>query len=278
MIDYQRIARAIQYIKEHSAEQPNLDDIAKAIHLSPYHFHRLFREWAGVTPKDFLRFISLTHAKKMLKKYQTIEEATFHTGLSSTSRLHDLFVNMVGMTPGEFKNGGRGLNIEYHFSTTRFGNILIASTGKGICNLIFSDDKKTDLEHLRKTWYNAVVAEGTDSHIENLKKIFNRDWSDLEEIKLHIRGSEFQLKVWEALLRIPFGKLTSYSEIAKEIDNPKAFRAVGSAIGNNPVAYLIPCHRVIKKAGVLGQYRWGTTRKTAIIGWEAAQTEVNIND
>lgn len=271
MIDYQRVAKAIKYIKDHSKEQPNLDDIAKAVHLSPYHFHRLFKQWAGVTPKEFLQYISLNEAKKLLINDQTIEEATFHTGLSSTSRLHDLFVNIEGMTPGEFKNGGQELEIKYHFSESPFGNFLIASTGKGICNILFSDDNDVILQGFKKIWSRADITEGVDQHIENLKNIFNNDWSNLDEVRLHIKGTDFQLKVWEALLKVPFGKLITYSGIAKEVDNPKAFRAVGSAIGHNPIAYLIPCHRVIRKEGGIGGYRWGNTRKTAIIGWEAAQ-------
>lgn len=273
MIDYQRVAKAITYIKEHSTQQPNLDDIAEAVYLSPYHFHRMFKEWAGVTPKDFLQYISLEHAKKLLDKNQTIEEASFHTGLSSTSRLHDLFVNIEGMTPGEFKNKGQSLDIHYHFIESPFGNMLAASTGKGLCNLLFVDSRDDGMEKLKRAWPHANITEGKDQHIQNLEKIFNKDWEDLDKIKLHLQGTDFQLKVWEALLKIPSGKLASYSDIAKQIGNPRASRAVGTALANNPVAYLIPCHRVIKKVGGIGEYRWGSTRKTAMIGWEAAQKE-----
>lgn len=276
--DYKRVARAINYINEHSKEQPGLDEIAASVHLSPYHFHRMFKEWAGVTPKEFLQFISLSHAKKLLKDNQTIEEATFHTGLSSTSRLHDLFVNIEGMTPGEFKNGGQALKIKYHFEESPFGDILMASTGKGISNLLFAENKKEALRELENSWPNADIAGGKDDHMKKLEKVFVRDWQNLDKIKLHIQGTDFQLKVWEALLKIPTGGLATYSDIANQIGNPKASRAVGAAIGRNPVAYLIPCHRVIKKVGGIGEYRWGDIRKKALIGWEAAQLSKQEND
>lgn len=269
MIDYQRIAKAITFIKEHSTEQPNLDDIAGAVHLSPYHFHRLFKKWAGVTPKAFLQYISLDHAKELLQQNQTIEEASFHTGFSSSSRLHDLFVNIEGMTPGEFKNGGRELEISYSFTQSPFGEVLIASTEKGICNLLFVDDKNSGLKKMQNLWSQAAIIENKNQHIEKLRNNFS-DWQNIEKIKLHIRGTDFQLKVWEALLKIPAGKLATYSDVAGQINNPKAARAVGMAIGRNPVGYLIPCHRVIKKTGDIGEYQWGSTRKTAIIGWESA--------
>lgn len=275
MIDYQRVAKAITYIKEHSAEQPGLDEIAEAVHLSPYHFHRMFKEWAGVTPKDFLQYISLNRAKKLLDENRSIEETAFETGLSSSSRVHDLFVNIEGMTPGEYKNGGKGLEIRYHFAESPFGKVLIASTGKGICNLLFVDSEKQGVEELKKSWPKATLTEGADEHITNLEEAFHDDWDDPENIRLHIRGTDFQIKVWEALLKIPAGKLATYSDIARRIDKPKASRAVGTAVGNNPVAYFIPCHRVIKKAGGIGDYRWGSSRKTAIIGWEGAKASQN---
>ncbi|GAA5521356.1 methylated-DNA--[protein]-cysteine S-methyltransferase [Aliifodinibius salicampi] len=278
MTDYQRVAKAITYIKEHSVEQPNLDAIAKAVHLSPYHFHRMFKEWAGVTPKEFLQYISLNYAKELLKKNESIEEATFHTGLSSTSRLHDLFVNIEGMTPGEYKKRGDNLNIRYDFSKSPFGKMLIASTGKGICNLSFIEDEEGGEEIIRKSWANANVTQSKDKHIQDLEEILANDWQDLDEVKLHIRGTEFQLKVWEALLKIPVGQLVSYSDVAEAIENPKASRAVGTALANNPIAYLIPCHRVIRKVGGIGKYRWGDIRKQAIIGWEASQITDVKND
>lgn len=276
MTDYQRVAKAITFIREDSTDQPTLDDVAKAVHLSRYHFHRMFKKWAGVTPKEFLQYISLKHAKKLLQTNQTIAEATFHTGLSSSSRLHDLFVSIEGMTPGEFKKGGQALDICYHLSESPFGHVLIASTGKGICNLNFVENPDESIRWLKETWPHARVAEGVDMHIRNLKKLLTSGWSDLDKVRLHIRGTEFQLKVWEALLKIPAGQLATYSDVARTIANPKATRAVGTALANNPVAYLIPCHRVIRKVGGIGEYRWGGTRKAAIIGWEAAQVSDNL--
>lgn len=277
MINYKRVAKAINFIKEHSSEQPDLDEIAKAVHLSPYHFHRIFKEWAGVTPKNFLQYISLSNAKKMLLDRKSIEQVTFQTGLSATSRLHDLFVNIEGMTPGEFKNGGQGLEIRYQFGESPFGDLLVASTGKGICNLMFVDAGNRALNELQNSWPNAEIKERKDEHIAGVQKIFSGNGVDPDTIKLHLRGTDFQLKVWEALLKIPAGKLTTYSGIAGRIGNAKASRAVGTALANNPVAYLIPCHRVIKKAGDIGEYRWGSTRKTAIIGWEAAKANTTID-
>lgn len=271
MTDYKRIAKAIEYIEKNATEQPNLEEIAQAVHLSPYHFHRLFKDWAGVTPKNFLQYISLNHAKKMLNENRTIEDATFHTGLSSTSRLHDLFVNIEGMTPGEFKNGGKELKIKYYFTNSPFGRLMIASTGKGVCNLLFVSSDEQGRETLQNIWYSADLIEDKDDHIINVEKIFNSDWKDLDRIKLHISGSDFQIRVWETLLKIPTGKLLTYSEIAESIDNPKASRAVGTALAKNPVAYLIPCHRVIKKVGEFGEYQWGNIRKIAIIGWELSK-------
>lgn len=272
MIDYRRVAKAITYIKEHSNKQPKLDEVAESVHLSPYHFHRMFKEWAGVTAKEFSQYISLNHAKKLLSEQQTIEEATYHIGFSSTSRLHDLFVNIEGMTPGEFKKQGQTLAIRYHFCKSPFGDMLVASTGKGLSNLMFVENREEGLQTLKNTWSNANLTEGKDTHIENMDRLFTNGQEDLDEIKLHIKGTDFQLKVWEALLKIPSGQLAAYSDVAQSIDRPKASRAVGTALAKNPIAYLIPCHRVIKKAGGIGEYRWGNTRKTAIIGWEAART------
>ncbi|WP_212747612.1 bifunctional transcriptional activator/DNA repair enzyme AdaA [Fodinibius saliphilus] len=273
MINYERVGKAIKYINEHANEQPNLDDIAEAINLSPYHFHRMFKKWAGITPKKFLQYISINHAKEILQNDKTIAEATFQTGLSSSSRLHDLFVKIEGMTPGEYKEEGKALNIHYQFGESLFGPTLIASTGKGICHLSFVDDEDRALKQLAMRWANARIGEAKDEHIENLQHGLTSHQGNLNKVKAHIRGTDFQLKVWEALLKIPVGQLASYSDVARAINKPKASRAVGTALANNPVAYLIPCHRVIRKVGKIGQYRWGSTRKQAIIGWELAASQ-----
>ena len=271
-INFNRIAEAIGYIRQNFKEQPNLDEVAEKIHLSPHHFHRMFTDWAGVSPKKFLQYISVEHAKNILKDKQvTLWDAAYETGLSGTGRLHDLFINIEGMTPGEFKRGGENLTIHYSYAETPFGNILVASTSKGICHMAFADDEQEALTVLRKQFPNAQYKQRVDLIQQNALYIFTHDWKKLNKIKLHLKGTEFQLKVWEALLKIPMGRLSTYGTIADEIQNPKASRAVGTAIGSNPVAFLIPCHRVIQSTGLPGGYMWGTTRKAAMIGWEAAK-------
>jgi AraC family transcriptional regulator, regulatory protein of adaptative response / methylated-DNA-[protein]-cysteine methyltransferase len=272
-INYDRIADAIGYIKDNFRLQPSLDDIAAKIHLSPFHFQRLFIEWAGVSPKKFIQYLSLDHAKKVLNdKSASIFDAAFETGLSSTSRLHHLFISIEGMTPGEYKNGGADLMINYSFAESPFGDLLVASTPKGICYMAFAEDRQTALRELFSLFPNAQYRQMTDMIQQNALYIFTHDWKKIDKIKLHLKATTFQLKVWETLLRVPAGKLTTYQSIASVINNPGASRAVGTAVGNNPVAFLIPCHRVIRANGIIGQYHWGNTRKMAILGWEAAQT------
>jgi AraC family transcriptional regulator, regulatory protein of adaptative response / methylated-DNA-[protein]-cysteine methyltransferase len=271
-VNYQRIAEAIDYIRTNFKEQPDLEKVAEKIHLSPFHFQRLFTEWAGVSPKKFLQFISIEHAKGLLKdKQATLFDAAFETGLSGTGRLHDLFTKIEGMTPGEFKNGGENLSINYSFAESPFGNILVASTHKGICYMAFADEQQKAFAELKKLFPNAQYRQVVDMIQQNALYIFTKDWNKLDEIKLHVRGTDFQLKVWETLLKIPAGDLSSYNKIAAAIEKPNASRAVGTAIGDNPVAFIIPCHRVIQSSGHFGQYHWGSTRKTAMIGWEAAK-------
>lgn len=270
-VNYQRIAKAIDYIKTHFKNQPNLDEIAEKINLSPFHFQRLFTEWAGVSPKKFLQYVSVNHAKSLLQTEQAnLFDVAFETGLSGTSRLHDLFVNIEGMTPAEYKNGGSELTINYNFTSTQFGDLLTASTEKGVCYMAFYEDEAIALVLLKAKFPNAKYIEKLDIAQQNALFIFEKDWSKLKEVKLHLKGTHFQLKVWEALLKIPMGKLSTYGKLANEIGNPSAARAVGTAIGSNPIAFLIPCHRVIQNSGDFGGYMWGNTRKTAIIGWEQA--------
>lgn len=270
--NYSRIARAIDYIRQNFRKQPNLDEVAANVHLSPFHFQKLFSEWAGTTPKKFLQYVSLEYAKKLLKENQaTLFETAFETGLSGTSRLHDLFVNIEGMTPAEYKNGGQNLRINYSFAESPFGNVIVASTVKGICYLAFEDDEPKAFEKLVSKFPNAHFDKNTDMLQVNALNIFKNDWSSLPEIKLHLKGTAFQLKVWEALLKIPMGQLSTYGSIAQKIEAPGSSRAVGTAIGSNPVAFLIPCHRVIQSTGTFGGYMWGSTRKTAIIGWEGVR-------
>lgn len=278
-INYNRIAEAIDYIKTNFREQPNLDVVAEKVHLSPFHFQRLFTEWAGTSPKKFLQYISLEHAKKILKEdnQTTLFDAAYETGLSGTSRLHDLFVNIEGMTPAEYKNGGKNLFINYSFAESPFGNIMVASTPKGVCFMAFAESEAMGFEDLKHKFPNATFSRKLDLAQQNALFIFQNDWSKLSEIKLHLKGTDFQLKVWETLLKIPMGQLSTYGSIAKQIEKPNASRAVGTAIGHNPVAFLIPCHRVIQSTGTFGGYMWGNTRKTAIIGWEGVQTNPDLN-
>ena len=271
-INYNRIAEAIAYIKAHFKEQPNLNEVAEKVHLSPFHFQRLFTEWAGTSPKKFLQYISVEHAKKMLKENQTtLFDAAYETGLSGTGRLHDLFINIEGMTPAEYKNGGQALTIHYSFGESPFGNLIVASTVKGICYMAFYEKDQAALEHLKLQFANAHFIQKTDLMQQEAMFIFRNDWRKLHDIKLHLKGSPFQLKVWETLLKIPMGRLATYGTVAGAIGKPGASRAVGTAIGNNPVAFLIPCHRVIQSTGAFGGYMWGKTRKTAILGWEGAK-------
>jgi AraC family transcriptional regulator, regulatory protein of adaptative response / methylated-DNA-[protein]-cysteine methyltransferase len=271
MTDYERIKTAIEFIKANFQQQPDLDEVAKQVHVSPFHFQRMFKNWAGVSPKKFLQYTSIQHAKKLLQQNNNIADTAFETGLSTSSRLHDLFINIEGMTPGEYKNGGEQLSIHYSFAETPFGNIIVASTEKGICHLAFTDDESEALNELIAHFPKASFKQMVDTTQQNALFIFTQDWKNLSKIKLHLKGTAFQLKVWEALLKIPMGGLSTYAAIAAAVENTKASRAVGSAIGDNPVAFLIPCHRVIKSTGDFGQYHWSSIRKTALIGWESSR-------
>ncbi len=258
-----------------SRQQPDLDEMARQIHLSPFHFQRLFKEWAGVSPKKFLQFTSIEFAKKLLQSRKPWLPSVLKPGLSGTSRLHDLFIQIEGMTPGEYQQGGKNLHIYYSHAETLFGNILIASTAKGICHISFCRTTTRSPEaEIRSRFPAAVLEQKTDLHQQQALKLFRDDWSDLDRVKLHLKGTAFQIKVWNALLQIPMGSLKSYLEIAKQTGDARASRAVGTAIGSNPIAYLIPCHRVITSSGNLGGYHWGIDRKSAIIGWEAARQHV----
>ncbi len=271
--DFLRIARAIEFLKLNFKGQPSLDEVAAHVSLSSFHFQRMFKEWAGISPKQFLHYLSLEYAKSVLMDTRvSLFEVAFQTGLSGASRLHDLFIKIEGMTPGEYKNGGDQLSINYYFSDSPFGRLLIASTQKGVCYLAFNDlGEEEAFAHLIAKFPRASFLPATDQLQRNALSFFNQNWDKPHEIKLHLKGTVFQLKVWETLLKVPLAGLTTYAGLADEINNPKACRAVGSAVGDNPVAFLIPCHRVIRSTGETGQYHWGSARKDAMNGWEAAR-------
>lgn len=272
MTDYQRIAAAIAYAQTHFQAQPDLETLARQAHWSPFHFQRKFQEWAGVSPKKFLQFLSLSHAKQLLRQARTVEAATHETGLSGSGRLHDLFVQLEAMTPGDYRQGGAALRLNYSFGDSPFGPYLVASTPTGICHLHFApaDAPAEALAALRREWPQATLTEHADAHHAQVARFFARDFGPAERLHLHLRGTPFQLKVWESLLRIPEGQRRSYGQLAAAAGHAAAVRAVGTAIGANPVGYLIPCHRVIRQGGELGQYRWGSGRKAALLGWEAS--------
>lgn len=272
--DYQRIATAIQYLQEHVYDQPDLEEIARQVYLSPYHFQRLFKRWAGVSPKRFLQFLTIDYAKQLLRNDSSQMDTAYRAGLSSPSRLHDLFVAVDAVTPGEYKSLGSGLSIAYGIHDSPFGRCLIAVTERGLCGLSFIDQAgpENSLEDLQRRWPRARLTEDVEKTGVTTGRVFGaaEDHSSVP-IPLLLKGTNFQIKVWEALLRIPSGTVTSYQRLARMIGKPSASRAVGGAVGANPIAYLIPCHRVILSSGVFGNYRYGGVRKTAILGWEQAR-------
>jgi len=273
-LDYDRVAKAIAFIAEHQQEQPTLEQVAEVVHLSPAHFQRLFTDWAGVSPKKFLQYLTVEHAKRTLAQGSgSLFDVAHDVGLSGPGRLHDLFVSIESMTPGEYKNGGAALVIDHNFAESRFGKLLVASTPKGICHLAFAENEEEAIQELKSRFPYAIYRQLESFAQQDALRIFNMDWDALDQVKLHLRGTPFQLKVWETLLRIPFGRLTTYGDIAISVGDRGASRAVGTAIGENPVAFLIPCHRVVRSTGGISGYRWGTVRKQALIGWECAQLE-----
>jgi len=272
-INYQRIEQAIRYLEQNFHRQPELDEVAEKVHLSPFHFQRIFTEWAGISPKRFLQYLTVGYLKDKLQQTRNLSEAADAAGLSSQSRVYDLFTTLEAVTPQEYKARGTGIRIEYGFHPTRFGTCLIGITERGICWLSFiapDQEPRIELESMKHYWHNSIFHENPALTNEFVQQVFQHN---LASPKLHIlvKGTNFQVKVWEALLRIPAGSVTTYQDIAVKIDNPKALQAVGSAVGANPIAYLIPCHRVIRKDGVLGEYRWTPARKKSIIGWEMSQ-------
>jgi AraC family transcriptional regulator, regulatory protein of adaptative response / methylated-DNA-[protein]-cysteine methyltransferase len=273
--DYRRIERAIEFLAENYQNQPSLDEVARSANLSEFHFQRLFRRWAGISPKRLVQFLTLEHAKQALEDSRSVLDAAYDAGLSSPSRLHDLFVTTEAMTPGEFKAKGAGLEISYGFHPSPFGECLLAVTERGICGLGFvgERDRKQTLEDFKGRWPAAQFHEDSEKTQTYVDGIFNHQKKN-SPLKLLLMGTNFQIKVWEALLRIPAGSVVCYEDLARRVGKPTAARAVGGAVGRNPISFLIPCHRAIRKMGITGDYHWGAARKKAILAWEAARQSV----
>ena len=274
--DYHRIERAIRFLDASSPARPSLAEVARHVGMSPFHFQRLFTRWAGISPKRFSQVLALEYAKDKLRDSRNLIDATWNAGLTSGGRLHDLFVTLDAVTPGEFRESGSGLRISAGFHESPFGEALIAATDRGVCGLTFHDgDRKAALRDLASRWPNATIDERPRTTAPVASRIFSaleaRDPEGLVPLGLLVRGTNFQVKVWRALLQIPVGSVATYEDIATAIGTPAAVRAVGTAIGRNPVAFLIPCHRVIRTTGALGGYRWGLPRKRAMLAWEAGR-------
>ena len=281
--DYARVEEVIRYLEEHFREQPTLDDIAASVHLSKYHFQRLFKRWAGVSPTQFMHYLTVDYAKERLVAMESVYDASLDAGLSSAGRLHDLFITFEAMTPGEYKRLGEGVTIRYGIHDTPFGRCLLAATSKGICALRFvaapgpetgrlGPTEPAALEELMAEWPQATFVEDRQATGKYAERIFARGQEkDRRPFHLLLKGTNFQVQVWQALLTIPPGGMVSYQDLAERIGRPTASRAIAGAVAKNPVGYLIPCHRVINKSGRYHGYRWGPTRKKAILGWEACQ-------
>lgn len=278
--DYARIEQVIYYLQRNAHQQPTLSEIAEHIHLSEYHFQRLFTRWVGVSPKRFLQYITKEHAKQLLARSSSILETSYQVGLSSPGRLHDLFVTWEAVTPGEYKQRGEGLTIYYGFHPTPFGEALLGSTERGICHLAFvmPEGRISAIKELKEYWPKARLVDNKSITQPLISAIFLSSDKETEPgLQLYMSGSNFQLKVWEALLHIPSGNMVSYRDIARYLGNPKASRAVGNALAHNPVAVLIPCHRVINSLGEFGNYHYGDARKVALLGWEMARATYPTN-
>lgn len=276
--DYARVERAIRYLDAHVDEQPSLNRVARSAGLSPYHFQRVFTRWAGLSPKRFLQVLTLNRAKHVLAGEQgSVLDAALEAGLSGPSRLHDLFVTVDAVTPGEWKRQGAGVRIVYGFHPTPFGLALVAATERGLCNLSFVDgerdaaSRRAALEDLAARWPKAVLQQDDALSGRYVARVFSTSHDARDPLPILLKGTPFQVQVWKALLRVAPGDCASYGDIAREIGRPRAVRAVGTALGENPIAFLIPCHRIIRSTGAIGDYRWGVPRKRAILVWEAGQ-------
>lgn len=272
-LNYERVARAIAFLGDNFRAQPDLAEVARQVHLSPEHFQRMFTEWAGVSPKKFMQFLTLDFLRNKIHEMPSLQVAAEEAGLSTQSRVYDLFVNIEGVTPGAFKENGLGLRMHYGYHNTPFGLCFIAVTERGVCGLSFVDEdrKRDEFEAFQQQWRFADMQHAPEITQPFVQRIFSPGKAQHDRITVLAQGTNFQLKVWEALLLIPPGAVTTYGQIARSIGRPEAVRAVGSAVGSNPVGYLIPCHRVIQSTGRLGEYHWGKERKGSLIGWEMAR-------
>ncbi len=271
-LDYQRIEQAIKFLEKNFRDHPSLKEIAQSAAMSEFHFQKLFSRWVGISPKRFLQYLTVEYAKELLDESRDLLDVTFQSGLSSPGRLHDLFVTCEAVTPGDYKNRGGGIAIDFGFHPSPFGECLVLLTEKGVCGLAFVQDgnREDALEAFRKRWKNAVFNEDKSKTAPLVAQIFHLEGEkSAKPLHIHIRGTNFQVKVWEALLKIPVGQLHTYQDIARAIGRPAATRAVGTAVGQNQISFVIPCHRVLRANGRISGYAWGPTRKRIILGWEA---------
>ena len=272
--DYDIVRRAIAHIRGHWREQPEVEEIADATGVTPTELHHLFRRWAGLTPKAFLQALTLDHARRLLRDSASVLDATYEVGLSGPGRLHDLFVTHEAMSPGEWKAGGEGLTIHYGFHPSPFGSALVMATERGLCGMAFADagDEKAAFADMARRWPKATYVEDKTYTAPLAQRIFDpKLWRQDRPLRVVLIGTDWEIRVWDTLLKVPLGKLTTYSDLAAKVGTPKAARAVGAAVGKNPVCFVVPCHRVVGKSGDLTGYHWGLTRKRAILGWEAAK-------
>lgn len=281
--DYYRIEKIIHYIETHYQEQPDLGELAKVVNLSEFHFQRMFRRWVGVSPKRFLQYITKEYAKAMLEENSGLLETTYQTGLSSPGRLHDLFVTCEATTPGEYRRLGEGLSIRYGVHPSPFGNCLLVLTDRGICGMVFLPEANYAgvVDQWLRRWKNAFIREDIAETGQFIERVFSEEGASVDgPLPVYLQGTNFQIKVWEALIMIPTGSVINYQDIAYRIGVPRAARAVGNAVSSNALPVIIPCHRVIRKSGMIGKYRWGSARKKAILGYEFARSErtMEMND
>jgi AraC family transcriptional regulator of adaptative response/methylated-DNA-[protein]-cysteine methyltransferase len=272
--DYDSVRRAIAFITEHWRGQPSIEAMADAASVTPDELHHLFRRWAGLTPKAFMQALTLDHAKSMLRDSASVLDAALDSGLSGPGRLHDLFVTHEAMSPGEWKSGGGGMTLRYGFHPSPFGTAIVMATDRGLAGLAFADagEEQAAFTDMKRRWPNAIYVEDFLSTAPLAKRIFDpKLWRPDEPLRVVLIGTDFEVRVWQTLLKIPMGRAVSYSDIASKIENPKASRAVGAAVGRNPVSFVVPCHRALGKSGALTGYHWGITRKQAMLGWEAGQ-------